>query len=57
MGGKKLGAKHLLHSIARECIEEGKEKYGEEGYGDHLQDRELVVVPDDVPGWMEYSNI
>ena len=50
MGRRKLGSKHLLHSITRECVEEGEKKYGEEEYGDHLQDRELVVVPDNVSG-------
>ena len=50
MERRKLGSKHLLHSITRESIEEGEKKYGEEEYGDHLQDRELVVVPYDIPG-------
>ena len=55
MGRRKLGSKHLLHSITRECVEEGEKKYGEEEYGDHLQDRELVVVPDDIPGGRRHS--
>ena len=50
MGRRKLGSKHLLHSITRECVEEGEKKDGEEEDGDHLQDRELVVVPDNVSG-------
>ena len=55
MGRRKLGSKHLLHSITRKGVEEGKKKDGEEEDGDHLQDRELVVVPDDVPGWRRHS--
>ena len=45
-----LRSEHLFNSVSRKCIEEGKEEDREEEDGNNLQDGELVVVPDDVPG-------